>query len=864
MTSLKTDAGVLGDPESSAPEAEPEPARTGADDTRAAGEETSRDRAPGSRWLGGFALVVTLASLVGPISASGIWDPFELKTAELSRRIALTLLGAKSLAIEGANNSVPTLGELGRGQLPFTSVAAGFKLFGLHEWAGRLPLALWGIAGVLAIYALVSRLSDRIAGAFTALALVTMPLFFLHARTMLGDVVTMSAFAFAAAGLGLLVFDREAETRKRIAWGLLGLVGLAAGFGARGALIGIAAPALGIGLAWLIVRLSSENGGDKVGDFSGALVAVLGLACLVVGWRALLRSSLHPNDFSQVLGVSVENLRKLPTYDDVIHDLGFGLFPWSAVLPFAAGRMMRPPHGLSGRAAERETALRAVLLLTSATAFGVFALLAPTVGMLPFAGVAALAGIAGVALRDFDRGAPASRVLAMGVAAFAILFYYDFKNFPEKGLVAFVVENPRFPDSFKEPAHGLLKIATLVLVALFFASVMEHNDPKARRFERDDYLAWPRALKTEWAGNLWFSFLVVEAALVGYAALTWLSQSRFHWKQFETLGPPARAVASYGWLVLPVLVLVLPPLVLLGRDLSRWAFSILPISRGTVATLSVVFAGSVMSFGYYPKLAAQISPKEVFDSYKRYAQPGEALGIVGVGSGTATYYAGRDVPTFDNPTSAFTWLTSGQDRRWLVVRSSDLPQINAAYRGLPNAPGNVPVIDARSSEILLLSNRLASGQKNDNPFDDWILDRPPTTTHPLDANLGGQLDVVGWDVTALDGKPVASVTPGKLYDFRIYYKVVAPISGNWETFIHIDGFQRRFNGDHKTLDNKYPLHLWRIGDYVADIYEFSLEPNFTPGAYEVFFGLFIGSRRLDVKRGRHNDNRVQAGHLEVR
>ena len=120
--------------------------------------------------------VITLASLFGPISASGLWDPPELKVADLARRIALNLLGGpQTLALQDAVNSVPTLGELARGQLPFTSVALGFRLFGLHEWAGRLPLALWGLVGVLATYALVSRLADRAAGAFSALALASMP-----------------------------------------------------------------------------------------------------------------------------------------------------------------------------------------------------------------------------------------------------------------------------------------------------------------------------------------------------------------------------------------------------------------------------------------------------------------------------------------------------------------------------------------------------------------------------------------------------------------------------------------------------------------------------------------------------------------
>jgi hypothetical protein len=296
-------------------------------------------------------------------------------------------------------------------------------------------------------------------------------------------------------------------------------------------------------------------------------------------------------------------------------------------------------------------------------------------------------------------------------------------------------------------------------------------------------------------------------------------------------------------------------------------FAYVPVTRAVAAVLAVVGFGAVMSLGYYPALAAQISPKEVFDAYKKLAKGGEQLGLLGVGAGSASYYAGRDVPTFSTNTSAFTWLTEKPERRWLVIRSSDLPQLNSMYRGSAaerGAAANLPVLDARSSEILLVSNRLEPSEKNGNPFDSWIVAEPPAVSHPLNANLGGQLDAVGWDVTTLAGARVDAVVPGKAYHFRIYWKVVAPISGNWETFIHIDGFQRRFNGDHPTLEGKYPFHLWRVGDTMVDIYTFSLEPNFTPGDYQVYYGLYIGSRRLEVKRGAQNDNRLDGGKLRVR
>src|SRR5215469_1458183 len=67
--------------------------------------------------------------LLPPLSKSGLWDPYELNVADLSRRIALTLYHAP-LDLAGADNSLPHLNDLGRPQLPFSSIALGFKLLG--------------------------------------------------------------------------------------------------------------------------------------------------------------------------------------------------------------------------------------------------------------------------------------------------------------------------------------------------------------------------------------------------------------------------------------------------------------------------------------------------------------------------------------------------------------------------------------------------------------------------------------------------------------------------------------------------------------------------------------------------------------
>jgi hypothetical protein len=213
---------------------------------------------------------------------------------------------------------------------------------------------------------------------------------------------------------------------------------------------------------------------------------------------------------------------------------------------------------------------------------------------------------------------------------------------------------------------------------------------------------------------------------------------------------------------------------------------------------------------------------------------------------------------------AFDWLlASKEQRRWLLLGAKDLAQLNSLYRQRSQPAQNLPILDAASSEVLLASNLLAPGEHNDNPIDAWISHESPQPERPLDVDLSGQLRCIGWGLTLPDGQRVTHVTTGQAYDFRIYWQVLQPVSSNWKTFIHIDGKGRRFNGDHDTLEGKYPFKYWLPGDFVTDVYRFQLEPHFADATYQVYFGLFIGDRRLAVRSGKHTEDRIIAGNLVV-
>jgi hypothetical protein len=847
----------------------------------------TRHVAPASRWSLAIATFAAAAVLFSMLGWSGIWDPYELDAADLARRIAVNALHTPRLALADATNTLPTLTDLRMGELPFTSMALGFRAFGMHDWSGRLPLALWAFAGAMALYGLLARLVSRRAGLYAVLVLVTMPLFFMQARTMLGDAVTMAALVMAFAGLtgamlddGACRNDEAAPPRRsvRLAWFALGLLGLGAGYLSRGLLIGVAIPACSVGFTWILLRVASGEDARKLNaagltgrlaeGLVGGFALLVGVVALGLGVSLLLRTAPDDN-LPRALGFAL--LKKVPveaTFDLTIRQLGHALFPWSAFLPFALGRLFRAPIDTPVDARDRETGLRLALLVGAGVAFAMFAFLGPYAGPLPFSAPAILAAIVALAVVDLERGAPPSPALALGTALLAFVLYRDLVLMPDKALAVFAVDKAAFPKSFEIGSARWMGVVAASFAGLVGFAWLEEQPAQLPTSLRAWFKSVTRTcreglreLGALWGGNLVFALLIVEAALIGLAGMLFIGRS-LGWGSVMAIPKNTADLGVNLWWALPLALGAAAPLWLIVRDAARALVATLQIPRAAAMGLAAITAGGVLSFAYFPALAAQLSPKGVFESYARLRQGNEPLGLVGVRSRAAAYYSGGEVRSLSGPADAFAWLTEQPtERRWLITEANDLPKLNSLYRAQHQQ--NLPVLDGRSSQILLVSNELG-GHPNESWLDPMFLREPPTPAHVVSAEFDGQLEALGWDILDKDGKKLASVVPQTNYRIRFYYRVLRPITGSWKAFIHIDGFQRRFNGDHAVLDGKYPMSLWQVGDMIVDDYDFQLEPNFTPGSYTVYYGFFSGDTRFKVTRGPNQDNRINGGALRVR
>ncbi len=143
------------------------------------------------------------------------------------------------------------------------------------------------------------------------------------------------------------------------------------------------------------------------------------------------------------------------------------------------------------------------------------------------------------------------------------------------------------------------------------------------------------------------------------------------------------------------------------------------------------------------------SPNAALHAYTRVARAEEPLALVGIERRAARYAGARatEAIAIADPNAAASWLLQGPGRRFLAIERSQLAPINAGYR--TRGGRNVPMIEARMSDSLLLSDRLLEGESSDSPLAALVLEEPPPGLEVRRALFGDALELVGWSTITL-------------------------------------------------------------------------------------------------------------------
>ncbi|HXM89028.1 MAG TPA: glycosyltransferase family 39 protein, partial [Candidatus Acidoferrum sp.] len=187
-----------------------------------------------------YALLAAILYLPG-LGRPALWEPDEGRYAEIARE----------MVVSGDYVTPRDDFELyfEKPPLVYWANAASIKMFGVNEFAVRLPAALFSIAQVCATAALADAMLGASAGFFAALALALSPLFFGFARFATLDPALAFFLTAALAAFYFAARDDSFSQPSARRWMLISAAMLALGTLAKGPialLLGGAIP-----LAWL-------------------------------------------------------------------------------------------------------------------------------------------------------------------------------------------------------------------------------------------------------------------------------------------------------------------------------------------------------------------------------------------------------------------------------------------------------------------------------------------------------------------------------------------------------------------------------------------------------------------------------------
>ncbi len=390
-----------------------------------------------------FAAAIYLGCIISPPS---LMDDVDAVQAQIAR----TMLDSGDWVTARLDGVI----YLEKSPLIYWLMAISYKLFGVHDWAARIPVALSaiGLCWLTAVFGIWA--FGRRAGFYAGLIMSTCVGLFLFTRILIPDV--MLTFTIALAMWAFLRALDEQEQHPR-AWAFVLVASLGTGLLLK-SLIAVVFP-IGAGLLYLFVtrQLFSLRTWKRLRPFSGLLIALL----IAAPWHVLatLRNppyfafTLHsvPGEYHGFLWfyfINEQLLRFLnlryPRDYNTVPRLWFWLlhlvwlFPWSVYFP-AVAKLSFKPIDRAGRAR-----LLALCWTGFVLVFFTFSTTQEYYSMPCYPALALLLGSAmatgGVAVR---RGTRVLSVIAGCAALAAITILFLVRNVPAPGDIASALSEHR-------------------------------------------------------------------------------------------------------------------------------------------------------------------------------------------------------------------------------------------------------------------------------------------------------------------------------------------------------------------------------------------------------------------------------------
>lgn len=878
-------------------------------------------------------LVVSAVVLFGNISKLGVWEPWEANEIFVAQEYAERgpAPEIKKPTDTSYNWAVPTRDQkpiarsLLKTWLLSQSLGANQEVeVGTLERSARMPFAISLFLLIAGLFFWFRKVYGPRAATVSCVAFATMPAIYLGAHNVATEMLFVVTTTAAIALFAQLVFSNN----KKLLWSILCGIALALVFLDQ-RLVGIYV-VLGSLAAWCITEVAFEQYIRRregrpgiVGKFEklGA-VAFLGLAVFVMafGWwwnqptdpetlfephilqwyAALVPLLIFASAFTLgratrvgramvspwgwiALGIGAvtaaivgwsygaanptlldggEVFGKIPvlqyfleneifgrslaeehmTFDIWVRQIGFTLIPWVALVPLGIGYLATATRADDevDIVSEQESLKR--LFLVWAFFAGLVLMVAAVYDHYFFPAYAPLAAAIGLMMTDeeFWKRARLQPLLpyAMGFVACATIMMVgkDLERFPTRFVEVYTImekgwelpEDFTFGSTWKAVKYGTFAVLLLHFFGFFSFAILTLRNLKS----------YPSKLKDAFSRVRAGGSLVEDVPEQPFASRA--IQKEELRAEDGLVGRIARLLETprYAWILMAWCTLV-----------------------------AVLFV-----YDFAPELTNHTSQRGVFETYKQLSDDDEALYRYDVAMKDESVYL-QDLPRIQN-SREFMQEFDSDERFFAVIPRKNLARIN--FEARRQGDRNIPVLDARSSRLLLISNRLEEGEEDKSFVAKHIFEEPPEIEYPtLYENKEGQkvhpvfddaLEMLGYNLDhEKESDGYAAYRWGETAVIDYYFRVKKRVPSSQKIFLHVDYPGNRINGDHYPNDGEFPTNYWVPGDIVRARHNLEIDNYATPGLYTLNFGFFLGSNRMKVEPREAHDgrNRITMGKFRV-
>ncbi len=136
-------------------------------------------------------------------------------------------------------------------------------------------------------------------------------------------------------------------------------------------------------------------------------------------------------------------------------------------------------------------------------------------------------------------------------------------------------------------------------------------------------------------------------------------------------------------------------------------------------------------------------------------------------------------------------------------------------------------------------------------------------SHPLEVNLGNQVELIGYDVAE------GEVEVGERVQLTLYWRALVEMERDYTVFTHLVDEEGRIWGqdDTEPLRGGYPTSFWDVGEIVKDEYELIVKEGTPAGEYLLEVGMYLlstGERLPLLEEGKVVGDRILLREVTVR